>query len=104
MRWKHSAGAGAIHLTTHCQPENDAVLAILIDSGVGITAKDLPHIFEPGFTTKADMASTTLGWGLYAARLIVTSHHGTINVSPAGIEGGGTRVDLVLPLSPRDTA
>jgi signal transduction histidine kinase len=54
------------------------------DNGTGIPADVLDQIFEPSFTTKAQQRGT--GLGLALTRLVVTRHHGEIDVqsSPAG--------------------
>jgi two-component system sensor histidine kinase HydH len=66
------------------------------DHGVGIDPADRPHVFEPYFTTKR----TGTGLGLAIAKNIVDSHGGAISASAA--RGGGTRVRIELPASPRD--
>jgi signal transduction histidine kinase len=64
------------------------------DRGVGIGPDDLPHVFEPYFTTKR----TGTGLGLAIAKNIVDSHGGVI--SAAAVTGGGTRIRIELPASP----
>ena len=66
------------------------------DHGVGIDLADRPHVFEPYFTTKR----TGTGLGLAIAKNIVDSHGGAISASAP--RGGGTRVRIELPASPRD--
>jgi two-component system sensor histidine kinase AtoS len=61
------------------------------DHGVGIAAVDLPHVFEPYFTTKR----TGTGLGLAIARNIVLSLGGHIEVTSAAEEG--TEVAIELP-------
>jgi signal transduction histidine kinase len=61
------------------------------DRGVGIEGVNLPHVFEPYFTTKR----TGTGLGLAIAKNVIESHGGTITAS-AGPEGG-TRVRIELP-------
>jgi signal transduction histidine kinase len=65
------------------------------DRGVGIDAEDLPHVFEPYFTTKR----TGTGLGLAIAKNVVDSHGGVL--SAMTVPGGGTRVRVELPESPR---
>ncbi len=62
------------------------------DTGKGISADALPHIFEPLFTTKK--ASGT-GLGLSIAHHIVTKHGGAIYVD--SLEGFGTTFHILLP-------
>jgi signal transduction histidine kinase len=61
------------------------------DRGAGIAAADLPHVFEPYFSTKR----TGTGLGLAIARKVVEALGGTIRV--ASEEGEGTRVEIDLP-------
>jgi signal transduction histidine kinase len=65
------------------------------DRGAGIDEADLPHVFEPYFTTKR----TGTGLGLAIAKNIVDSHGGVLRAS--ALAGGGTRVRIELPASPR---
>jgi signal transduction histidine kinase len=64
------------------------------DTGGGIAADVLPHIFEPYFTTKPDGEGT--GLGLAIARSIVEEHGGDIQV--ASTVGAGTEFRVRLPI------
>lgn len=66
------------------------------DSGQGIEAADLPHVFG-AFTLQTQGNSTGLGLGLYVARRIVELHGGTITVTSPG-RGNGTTFSIRLPL------
>ncbi len=71
---------------------NDAVLAFS-DNGPGITAENIPRIFDPYFTTRR----TGTGLGLALVKSIVLMHEGTIEVeSPTG---GGAVFTVTIPLS-----
>lgn len=61
----------------------------IIDSGQGIQAEDLPHVFGAFRMQERDNASG-LGLGLYIARRIVELHEGTLGVSSAGRDRGAT--------------
>ncbi|HEX4194956.1 MAG TPA: ATP-binding protein, partial [Stellaceae bacterium] len=63
------------------------------DTGLGITAENLPHIFDSLFSTR----SFGMGLGLPTARKIVEQHAGTIAVTSE--LGEGTCVTIVLPLA-----
>jgi signal transduction histidine kinase len=63
------------------------------DTGSGIPADLLPHVFERGFTTKPRGESH--GLGLHICREIVERHAGQIHL--AGAPGAGTTVHLFLP-------
>jgi signal transduction histidine kinase len=68
----------------------------ITDSGQGIEAEDLPHVFGAFHLQQHDNA-TGLGLGLYIARRIVELHSGTLSVSSAG-RGKGTTFAIRLPL------
>ncbi len=63
------------------------------DSGHGIRAADLPHIFEPFYTNKD--AGKGTGLGLAQVYGIVKQHEGAITVEST--EGQGTMFDLFFP-------
>jgi two-component system sensor histidine kinase PilS (NtrC family) len=62
------------------------------DTGRGIAAQDLPHIFEPFFSTKPEGT----GIGLAAAHRIVHDHGGDIDVR--SLAPTGTSFSVVLPV------
>jgi two-component system cell cycle sensor histidine kinase/response regulator CckA len=73
--------------------DGDAFVHIAVsDSGQGITAADLPYIFEPLFTTKR----IGTGLGLSVAYQIVTAHQGHISVDTE--PGKGTTFHVFVPL------
>ena len=63
----------------------------VIDNGHGIERKDLPHIFEPLYTTK----QTGTGLGLASCKAIIENHGGSIECS--SIVGKGTVFTIHLP-------
>ncbi len=63
------------------------------DTGCGISAKHLPQIFDPYFTTKSDGT----GLGLATAYSIMRKHDGLLTV--ISTEGVGTTFTLYLPAS-----
>ena len=75
----------------------EAVLRV-VDSGVGIRAETLEHIFEPFHQEAQDMARSDggLGLGLAFARGIMTLHQGSIEAKSGG-RGQGTEVVVRLP-------
>jgi signal transduction histidine kinase len=64
------------------------------DTGTGIAAADLPHVFTPFFTTKP--AGRGSGLGLVVAEGIVADHRGRIEVTSE--LGQGTEFRIRLPL------
>jgi signal transduction histidine kinase len=83
-------GAGSVEVGGR-RPEPDRVLLWVGDSGAGIAAAALPHVFEPYFTTKR----TGTGLGLAIAHKVVEALGGTIRMESR--EGEGTRVEIELP-------
>jgi len=63
------------------------------DQGLGIEHKDLPHIFEPFYTTKGDGLGT--GLGLAVVYSIMKKHNGLITVSSE--LNKGTSFKLIFP-------
>lgn len=67
----------------------------IVDAGAGITAADLSHVFDSGFTRRL---GEHRGHGLKIARAIVSAHSGSIELhSPPYPGHKGTRVEIVLP-------
>ena len=70
----------------------------IADTGSGIQANDLTHIFEPFYTTKRE---TGTGLGLWLAYGIVQKHGGWIRVASRTVPGSsGTVFAVFLPESP----
>ena len=65
------------------------------DTGVGIPSEQLPHVFQPFFTTKPEGEGT--GLGLSVSLGIVRNHEGTIEV--VSERGKGTTFLVSLPLT-----
>ena len=66
------------------------------DTGIGITAEDLPRIFDRGYTGRNGRTyRQASGIGLYLCRLIVTRLGGDIRVCPE--YRAGCCIDIVLP-------
>jgi signal transduction histidine kinase len=81
----------------------DAVVLSVRDSGRGISADALPHVFEPGFSTLkgrhytgSPVEQTGRGYGLTLAAALVGRYGGSIEV--ASEPGAGTTVTITLPL------
>lgn len=70
----------------------DLICLCVEDNGEGIDLKNVPHLFEPFFTT-----GNGTGLGLAIVRRIVTEHGGEITVELR--RGEGTIFTVLLPLS-----
>jgi two-component system sporulation sensor kinase B len=86
------SGTGIINIKVWSQKR---VIKIEIhDNGVGISAENLPHIFDPFFSTKR--TESNFGLGLTYCYSVIQKHNGRLNmVSEAG---QGTSVVIDLPL------
>ena len=67
------------------------VLISFIDTGGGISAENLSHVFEPYFTTKP----SGTGLGLLVVRRIVREHGGELSIESS--EGKGLTLTIRLP-------
>ncbi|MCX6152407.1 MAG: ATP-binding protein [Ignavibacteriales bacterium] len=74
--------------------DKDKIYLRIIDEGYGISEKDLPHIFEPFYTTKQEAKGT--GLGLTVAYGIIEHHKGKIEVESTSLKG--TTFKVTLPL------
>src|SRR5437016_5475221 len=78
------------------------VRVTIADTGNGISAKDLPHIFEPFYTTKRDQGT---GLGLWLAYGAVQKHAGWMRVATRTTAGAsGTVFAVFLPDSPANAS
>jgi signal transduction histidine kinase len=70
---------------------------VIADTGVGIAAEDLPHVFDRFYRCAAAevMAVQGPGLGLAIVKSIVDAHHGSITLESE--LGTGTRARLTLP-------
>lgn len=75
------------------------VVVSLTDTGVGIAPDDLPHVFDPYFTTKPPGRGT--GLGLATTYGTLAQSGGTIMVDSTA--GDGTTFELWIPAAPSAT-
>ncbi|MDD4754377.1 MAG: ATP-binding protein, partial [Desulfitobacteriaceae bacterium] len=85
-------------ITLSAKKENDDILICVSDTGVGISAEQLPHIF--GRYNKKQKSGggqdTGTGLGLYICKHIVEQHGGQIRIESK--DGHGTSVFFALPI------
>jgi signal transduction histidine kinase len=84
---RHTPAGGTI--TISCHADADRATFTVADSGPGIAARDLPHLFEPLYRGEASRNPETggVGLGLTIARRILRAHGG--DLVAANRPGGG---------------
>ena len=82
------------------EEENCAVIRIK-DEGTGISSKDLPHIFEPFYSTKE--ASKGTGLGLAVVYGIISNHSGHVLVENTSTKGTIFKINLPLLITKQES-
>jgi signal transduction histidine kinase len=94
---KFTRSGGAV--TVDCSRDGDRARITVTDTGVGIPAEKIDHIFEP-FVQLGRSLSTAhegTGLGLAISRDLARAMGGDLVV--ASVEGGGSRFALLLPVA-----
>ena len=96
---KYTPRGGEVHCTLNRSGKN-AVIRVS-DTGVGIPAEDLPHIFDRFYRVDKARSRETggTGLGLSIVKQFVNLHGGTIDAKSTF--GKGTTFIIELPLAPR---
>jgi two-component system NtrC family sensor kinase len=84
---------GEVILST-VNPDDLHIRIDVTDNGIGISDDDLPHIFEPFYTTKDK--GNGIGLGLSIVHGIVQNHKGKTEVRSE--KGKGTTISVILPI------
>jgi len=94
--FKYTSSGG--NVMVNVSQRDDFVNVEIKDSGVGIPAEDMPHIFEEFFRA-CNVAKTTqgTGLGLSLAKYIIERHGGTISIESE--LGKGATFRFTLPIS-----
>jgi signal transduction histidine kinase len=77
--------------------ENNSIVIIVTDNGIGIPEKDQQHIFEPFFRASNTTDFEGYGIGLPLTLNIIRLHKGSIGIRSQ--EGKGTEIQVFLPIS-----
>jgi signal transduction histidine kinase len=93
---RHTPGGGTITIRT--QPAADGVALAVTDSGEGIDAASLPHVFDRFYRTDPSRSRETGGSGLGLAivKAVVEAHGGIVEAASPGL-GHGSTFTLHLP-------
>ncbi|HEY0011208.1 MAG TPA: ATP-binding protein [Candidatus Paceibacterota bacterium] len=78
--------------------EDHTAHVTITDTGIGIAAEDLSHIFERFYRGSTKYGTSGTGLGLSIVKSIVVDHGGTITAESEA--GAGTTFSLTFPLAP----
>ncbi|MFG5775746.1 sensor histidine kinase [Comamonas sp. J-3] len=92
---KYTAAGSPLSIRLSRQPTQ--LLCTVRDWGPGVSASDLPHLFERFFRSSNAAQLPGSGLGLYLARSIAQLHGGDLQASLP--EGGGLAITLSLPVA-----
>jgi len=78
------------------------VVCAVRNSGIGISAREMPHIFERFYKsdTSRGLDKNGVGLGLYIVKTVISLHHGEIKVR--SVEGEYCEFSFWLPDSSAD--
>ena len=96
----HTPHGGHIRLTMHAAEGRMRIC--VADSGRGIAAEDIPHVFDLYYRGRQQRGDSGSGLGLAIVRRIVELHGQTISLSSD--PGMGTSVEFSLPFADTSTA
>jgi signal transduction histidine kinase len=91
---KYTASGGRVELTASADPGGWTRLAVE-DTGIGIPAVELPHIWDRLYRGDKSRSTRGLGLGLSLVRAIVEAHGGRVSV--VSTPGTGSRFEVHLP-------
>ena len=83
---KYTPVGGSVEVTVNTV-NNDAVAITVKDTGIGISEKDMPRIFERFYRCDPSRSEAGIGLGLSFARAIARAHGGDIKVASTPDQG-----------------
>ena len=97
---RHTPPGGTVTVTAEAVTDPRSVQVRVADTGEGIPAEHLPHVFERFYRVDRarDRAHGGSGIGLAIAKALVEAHGGTITASSPG-PGRGTTFTVTLPVT-----
>ncbi|RMG88729.1 MAG: PAS domain-containing protein, partial [Chloroflexi bacterium] len=103
----YNVAGGYVQITAEVTSDNQIKIQV-IDNGVGISDRDLPHIFErfyrgePRTIEGKRLDPRGLGQGLFVARTVIETHGGYIGVQTK--VGEGSTFTVMLPMAEQQNA
>ncbi len=99
---KYTPSGGRVTVSAAFSADSDGAQTVTIrvsDTGLGIPARDLPHVFDKFYRvqSKATREIAGTGLGLAITKTIVESVGGRISVE--SLEGAGTTFAVALPVA-----
>jgi two-component system, OmpR family, sensor histidine kinase CiaH len=91
---KYSSEKTEVHISA--KKKSGYVQVYVADEGIGISKRDLPHIFERFYRADKSRNKEGYGLGLSIAKKIIETYNGTITVTSS--EKKGTTFTVSLPL------
>jgi len=91
---KYTPSGGAVKVSLSEKDGREALVTVH-DTGIGIPADDLPHIFERFYRCDHSRSQPGTGLGLSLARALANAHQGDITVTSTS--GQGSTFTLTLP-------
>jgi two-component system sensor histidine kinase KdpD len=100
---KHSKDDGPVTITASQDQTAHCVVVTVRDCGEGIRPRDLPHIFQPFYTSGRSESTRerSFGLGLAICETIVQAHGGTIEARNSA-EGPGAEFTYTIPMEEQD--
>ena len=93
---KFTPDGGTIRVTARLVAEREQVQIVVHDSGVGIAAQELPHVFDRFWQAKGRRGG--VGLGLSIVKLLVDAQGGAVSVT--SVPGTGSAFAFTLPAKP----
>jgi two-component system phosphate regulon sensor histidine kinase PhoR len=94
---KFNRVGGSVTIST--VSDDKTVTLQVIDTGIGISKEDLPHIFERFYKADKSRTNSGSGLGLAIAKHTIETHGGKIWVQSE--EGKGSTFNFIIPLNPK---
>ena len=90
----YSPPGSLVRLRIYDSEEPLAMVFEVVDTGDGISADLLPHVFDKGTRGTHARATTGAGLGLYIVRRVVETHRGSVEIVPNEPRGSIVRMSI----------